>query len=776
MKKKSIIKNAVLSLLLIMGLVFSNMPQTPVEAKDSPATTEPIVCEESKEVLELREKNSETFLLPDGSYECVIYPEDKYFRDETGKLELIDNSIVDADYSFNKQQYAFTNAANSNRVFWAKDKPAVLFARDDKRISFSGIGCKNSSAVPGGSQKTEMISGYTLSGSNFLFYEDAYENTDLIYGVGNDCLKEYIILKNPNAPTAFSFTFDAQGYSVKKTEDGTVAFYDKDGNIDFVLGELFAIDAVGVKTKLLEYDIAEGKENKTIVTISISDSYVKAPERVFPIMIDPTVSTMITGESSTQDTYVSSRYPDTNYYLNTYLRTGRDADYYTRRTYIRFSLPTSLNGNIVSSAYLKVHMYSGATPNVRAYRVLGEWQSRTLTWNNKPNYSAELASSAATLTSNNWYQFDISQIVKKWVLGTYPNYGVLLKDQTESGTAQWTTFHSSDAASPNKPELHIIYEARSPIILNRMSSSYAGIENSYASDLQDKMNCYGYALQIYCSSTVGNERDYKQQPGEFIHDNQTREQLDEEIDDVIKNKTIGEAFAYFEEKIYGDFAALGSEFTIEPTTASAAVPAGKRKIALAIRLGEGEGEGGYHFYMRHSNGTWSHKQGNSTISDKSITSHVPITDSNIATVAREHYSNGVRFYLIGKSAVVDYQHKPSIRDTLYSVTDFRDKAGRVLETSRQITSAETPARIDYENDVDCYTLVPASSGQYTFYISGTLLDINMSIHDKCGNTIISDTSSGSPSLTATFLANERYFIRVWRTSEDKGEYTLHYSH
>ena len=36
------------------------------------------------EVPEMRKSNSDTYLLSDGTYECVVYAEDKYFQDENG--------------------------------------------------------------------------------------------------------------------------------------------------------------------------------------------------------------------------------------------------------------------------------------------------------------------------------------------------------------------------------------------------------------------------------------------------------------------------------------------------------------------------------------------------------------------------------------------------------------------------------------------------------------------------------------------------------------------
>ena len=48
---------------------------------------------EDVELTELRETNSETILHSDGTAECIVYLEDKYYMDSSGELQLIDNSI-----------------------------------------------------------------------------------------------------------------------------------------------------------------------------------------------------------------------------------------------------------------------------------------------------------------------------------------------------------------------------------------------------------------------------------------------------------------------------------------------------------------------------------------------------------------------------------------------------------------------------------------------------------------------------------------------------------
>ena len=204
---------------------------------------------------------------------------------------------------------------------------------------------------------------------------------------------------------------------------------------------------------------------------------------------------MITGEWDTYDTYVASRYPTTNYYLQHYFRTGRDEDFYTRRTFIKFDLPSGITSNSISSAYIDVKYYSGSTSGVKAYRVTGNWASSTLTWNNMPNFTTTNASPAMTYYSDNWYRMYVTNIVKGWYSGANSNYGFMLKDDTESGTSHWSTFYSSDAPSPNKPELHIIYQA-----YTNMDAQLIGVSN----ENHDHTSCLTDSRPYLLGCDLGN--------------------------------------------------------------------------------------------------------------------------------------------------------------------------------------------------------------------------------------------------------------------------------
>ena len=83
----------ILALTVISPIVIEQSGAKSAQAASIPAEQ---VCE----LEDLRTKTSETYLLSDGTRECVVYAENKYYEDAQGKLELIDNSIIETKYSY----------------------------------------------------------------------------------------------------------------------------------------------------------------------------------------------------------------------------------------------------------------------------------------------------------------------------------------------------------------------------------------------------------------------------------------------------------------------------------------------------------------------------------------------------------------------------------------------------------------------------------------------------------------------------------------------------
>ena len=98
------------------------------------------------------------------------------------------------------------------------------------------------------------------------------------------------------------------------------------------------------------------------------------------------------------------------------------------RTYAKFDLPTLSSGDMVTSAQFSSCLYT-TQPDVRqinVHKVNSDWNSTTLTWNNKPAYNSKIedyamASGAAGIFIN----WDVTGIVKDWYTSGN-NYGLML--------------------------------------------------------------------------------------------------------------------------------------------------------------------------------------------------------------------------------------------------------------------------------------------------------------------------------------------------------------
>lgn len=308
-------------------------------------------------------------------------------------------------------------------------------------------------------------------------------------------LKEDIVLKSASAPNMFTFDVNLQNLTLVET-DGDIVFRNTKGDIIFQLAPMYMEDANGKRSESVFYTVQTGaQKGEYRITLTVDSDFLNAAYTVFPVIVDPSV--MITGSSETFDTCVDQQYPTSNYYLRENLWTGGALGTNAMRTYIKFNLPTNISSSQITSAYLRIKKREFATPTVKAYRVTSNWSSSAITWNNKPGYTTTGATGTISLDTGAWYKINVTTMVKNWRSGTYSNYGFMLKEPSESNTNQKTKFYSSDAPSPNKPELIINYTST--------SSPYYGTR-PYQSTSRSDINCMGYALEYpeYISGTKLN--------------------------------------------------------------------------------------------------------------------------------------------------------------------------------------------------------------------------------------------------------------------------------
>lgn len=468
------LRNVLLAALVALTTLFTSAMGTAVSLAKS---EQEFAQEESRaDILVLRSAYSKTYILPDNTYQTVVSAEPVHYQDTDGYFKDIENTIVDETKTLKSTSYKHKNAANAYTARFGDMSGTlpVLMEYGGNSVGFRPVGARDAVAQKG--RATNALKS-VVPDENAMTYYDVYPGVDMVYESAISGLKEYIVLKRPGTPNEFEFDMELNGLRIQE-KAGTIKLEDETGAELLEITGLMAFDANGEATDKVGCEVLEN-EGKYRIRVTLDEDYLAAKDRAYPVVIDPSV--MITGSNSTFDTFVSSAKPNTNYYMNNYLRLGYDSTYKTQRTYIRFNLPTSISASHVTSAKLRMKMYSGDTIALRAYRVTGSWTPKTMTWNNKPGYAAE---SVGVMDADGtpWYKIVITDQVKKWLNKTHANNGLLLKRNNESGSA--TVFYSSDAPSPNKPEL----------IINHTGTTFYGARGYLSLPKTDDYNCMGYAI------------------------------------------------------------------------------------------------------------------------------------------------------------------------------------------------------------------------------------------------------------------------------------------
>ena len=259
----------VLSTLLCIVMIFSCLVPTVAfaytvstgtisESSEIIGTLEPI---RNSEITSMRTKNSKTYQMSDGTYQCVVYSENVHYEDANGTLQEIDNAIKTTTA---KSGYSLTNTANSWHTFFANklsQDNAVIMEKDDYSISFSlstGSGLISQSSSLGASASNAKIAANmtateiaenpiysSLAADNrVVLYKDVVNNVDISYTVRNGILKEDIILKSASAPNTFEFKLNTTGVTAHEV-NGTVVFKNSADETVFELAPMYMQDASG---------------------------------------------------------------------------------------------------------------------------------------------------------------------------------------------------------------------------------------------------------------------------------------------------------------------------------------------------------------------------------------------------------------------------------------------------------------------------------------------------------------------------------------------------
>jgi YD repeat-containing protein len=253
------------------------------------------------------------------------------------------------------------------------------------------------------------------AGSQAL-YRGVLPGADLSYQVTSGSVKESVVLAAaPSAPVSYRWQLSGTGFSVRAGRDGEIELVaDADGSVAMTIPPAVMVDSSG-KAQVSEPATANAPMTVTkdasgwLLTITPDLSWLQAPERVYPVKIDPTV--YATGQSN-----VYSYKSDGTVLHDGYARIGNardNGDKYWRSVftynYAQFF------GTQVLDAQVQASVATGTVNNY--YAQTG--------WANAFSYSGEGTTDATTYISSSgtFSGSTISQQYANWVAsgvsGTY---------------------------------------------------------------------------------------------------------------------------------------------------------------------------------------------------------------------------------------------------------------------------------------------------------------------------------------------------------------------
>ena len=449
--------------------------------------------------------------------------------EENGIIKDKSNRIIQSD----RTGYAFENEANEVKTYF----PQAL-GEKGARLEYEGYFLELTpftaqsagiSATTGRqAARADILRAVTPSADAVSYNGALGGEVSLRYTPTLLGFKEDIILSGYTGADSFSFILETDGLELKEISGNWYLAEPESGRIVIELGEIYIYDSyTGAEPAegeawthktyghISAQTISSGQ--KYILTVHAPEGYLDAPERVYPVYIDPSFSVTST---YIQDTHISSGYPGTNYNTSSLLNLGYGSSSKSTRILVKVtnmvngeSKPGLDAGSINSATY---HMYCTSSytsnPYVDVYMIqigaggIGStWETSTATWNN----AASSTLSGATLVSSTrvgnkgWYEFDVTDAYVKWWQLLRHN-GLLFKMRVESASENyWRQFASATYSDSSKlPYLTVVYDEPESLSINPSSIQlYTGEQFSPSAVITPPGAAYG--IMYWSSSNTG---------------------------------------------------------------------------------------------------------------------------------------------------------------------------------------------------------------------------------------------------------------------------------
>lgn len=423
----------------------------------------------SKELKGERGERRRTYRNADGTYTTRFYTESVNFRAKDGSWKTIDTTLVRQDDSgartMDVSEPGWETESTESPVFFAGSADADPLVRMGL-----GDGLSVGYSIEGADAVTGRVEGSRIT------YAGVRDASDVELVAGGSSVKEVVVLHDRTAPLEWRFPLELEGLTAALDGHGGIVFTDADGARRAWMPPGWMQDSAtsgdsteGAVSSGVDYSLDE-KNGRQVVVMRLDADWLNAPERVFPVRVDPSVKSF----AATSGTYVEYPY-NQNFASDTVLKVGTyDGGSHKAAAFLRFSgVESTLKNAWVLGANLALYntwSYSCTARPVTVHPITSNWSETTTSKWPGPSTGSSLASKsfahgwrpAGTETWScgpAWETIKLGSagrtLVDDWTHGRKKNYGLAVKASTTDSKG-WKQFGSDDY--PNgKPSLDVTW-------------------------------------------------------------------------------------------------------------------------------------------------------------------------------------------------------------------------------------------------------------------------------------------------------------------------------
>ncbi len=318
--------------------------------------------------------------------------------------------------------------------------------------------CLTVSALERGRRRTDMSVPRLVQENNdkYLVYEQVSHGTDYRYTADSSRVKEDIVIREKATDYRYGFLLESSGLEMScQEEERRLIFRSlESGEEVFMIPAPFMMDAAGVYSDKVNYEVRTVDANKTVLTIIADSDWINAQERVFPITVDPQI--MLAG-SSGMSTYQWSGGSMSAAGAVISVGSVHSGNYcFDKRMYMKLSMPTLPKNARIKKATLDLCQRERVGSNLRLclYQVTGEINTGSCT----PAIKESMLDYVMTTVSGNAnHSFDITTAFDSMLQGETPYANLMLRAEQEGLTKScYADIFGTSAAMA--PKLTVTYE------------------------------------------------------------------------------------------------------------------------------------------------------------------------------------------------------------------------------------------------------------------------------------------------------------------------------